>query len=331
MVRYAAAAALVAGANVAMLGSAIAPAVAHSGADGRHELGLAPVAAVRQLPVPIIAPYCQALETVLRRHGEVEVAAAPELQGDRTAGAAAGSSAATAAAPESDEIVEFGAMRIPRSIVETIVRAAAVTDVDPVYMMALADKESSFSPDVKARTSSAEGLFQFIAKTWLSMVRTYGARHGLADEAAAIELVDGQPVIKDDATRERVLGLRRDPYLSAIMAAEMLKRDRAAIERKLGRELSRSEFYLAHFLGAEGAGKLMALVEQKPKESAPRVFKDAAKANKSLFFAKDGKRTKDLTVAQVYGKIDEMIHRRITRYASVEQMIVSDLSLDGDQ
>ena len=225
-----------------------------------------------------------------------------------------------------DELVQFGAMSVPRGVVEMIVRAAAVTDVDPVYMMALADKESSFSTDVRARTSSAEGLFQFVTKTWLSVVRTFGAKHGLADEAAAIELVDGQPTIKDDATRERVLGLRRDPYLSAVMAAEMMKRDRAAIERRIGRDLNRSEFYLAHFLGAEGAGKLMALVDEKPKQSAPRVFREAAKANRTLFFARQGKRMKDLTVAQVYDKLDQMIDHRICRYTEVTRVItVSDI------
>jgi hypothetical protein len=225
-----------------------------------------------------------------------------------------------------NELMQFGAMSIPRGVVEMIVRAAAVTDVDPVYMMALADKESSFSTDVRARTSSAEGLFQFVTKTWLSVVRTFGAKHGLADEAAAIELVDGQPTIKDDATRERVLGLRRDPYLSAVMAAEMMKRDRAAIERRIGRDLNRSEFYLAHFLGAQGAGKLMALVDEKPKQSAPRVFREAAKANRTLFFARQGKRMKDLTVAQVYDKLDQMIDHRISRYTEVTRVItVSDI------
>ena len=60
-------------------------------------------------------------------------------------------------------LMQFDDMRVPRWIVETILRAAEATGVDPVYMMALADKESSFIPANKASTSSAEGLFQFIA------------------------------------------------------------------------------------------------------------------------------------------------------------------------
>jgi hypothetical protein len=216
-----------------------------------------------------------------------------------------------------DEPVEFGSLKIPRRLVETILRASEVTGVDPVYMMALADKESSFLVDVKAATSSAEGLFQFINKTWLQVVREFGARHGLHAEAAAIELVEGEPRVADDATRERILGLRRNPYLSAVMAAELLKKDRALIEQRIGRELRHTEFYLAHFFGVDAAGRFMELLDGKPKQSAPRVFPQAAKANKPLFFARQGKKTKDLSVAEVYEKIDRMIDARIGRYRSV--------------
>ena len=231
--------------------------------------------------------------------------------------------------PERDpqEILQFGSMRVPRWIVETIVRAAEVTGVDAVYMMALADKESSFLPSNKASTSSAEGLFQFISSTWLQVIRDFGPRHGLAEEAAAVQTVNGQLTISNDETRERVLGLRRDAYLSALMAAEMMKRDRAHIERRIGRSMTRSEFYLAHFLGVDSAGRFMELVDEKPKQSAPRVFPSAAKANKTLFFAKRGRKTRHLTVAEVYARLDQMIDARLDRYEGVTNVATADASL----
>ena len=345
--------------NVSSSGIAFAPAVAHTAAEPLRTIELPSVLPVERAPIEIGGevggmlladvdddddddgePILPAVEVVARAPIPITAEAAPILAALRAHARPVSLPAAldvlqlrptldTDSADQGrdpNELMQFGAMSIPRGVVEMIVRAAAVTDVDPVYMMALADKESSFSTDVRARTSSAEGLFQFVTKTWLSVVRTFGAKHGLADEAAAIELVDGQPTIKDDATRERVLGLRRDPYLSAVMAAEMMKRDRAAIERRIGRDLNRSEFYLAHFLGAQGAGKLMALVDEKPKQSAPRVFREAAKANRTLFFARQGKRMKDLTVAQVYDKLDQMIDHRISRYTEVTRVItVSDV------
>lgn len=226
-----------------------------------------------------------------------------------------------------NEFLKFDDMNVPRWIVETILRASEVTDVDPVYMMALADKESSFLPDSKARTSSAEGLFQFISSTWLEVVHKFGEKHGLQAEAQAIQVVGGQYTVPDDAMREAILDLRRDPYLSALMAAEMKKRDRELMERRLGRSISRSEFYLAHFFGVNSASKFVSLLDDKPKQSAPRVFPAAARANKSLFYAKKGRKTRHLTVSEVFDKIDEMIDKRIERYEDVATIATADASL----
>ena len=77
-------------------------------------------------------------------------------------------------------IMQFGPMRIKRELVETVVRAARNTDTDPALLMSIADKESAFAPTVKASTSSATGLFQFIDSTWLRVVRDFGSRPALA-------------------------------------------------------------------------------------------------------------------------------------------------------
>src|SRR4051794_22190210 len=119
--------------------------------------------------------------------------------------------AAPEVAPDPTEILVFEQMRVPRRLAETVVRAAQVTGVDPAYMMALADKESSLLPDNKARTSSAEGLFQFVEGTWLEVLRRYGPKHGYAAEAEAIQVVEGQPAISDGNERERILYARGAP------------------------------------------------------------------------------------------------------------------------
>jgi hypothetical protein len=228
--------------------------------------------------------------------------------------------------PALSQYMEFEEMRVPVWIVDTILRASKLTGADPVYMMALADKESSFLPGNKASTSSAVGLFQFISSTWLEAVRSFGPRHGMIAEAQSIESQDGKLIVQNDAMREHILGLRRNPYLSALMAAEMMKRDKAKIESKLGRKLSRSEFYLSHFFGVDSASKFIALVDDTPKKSAPDAFPAAAKSNKSLFFAKDGKKTRQLSVAEVYGKIDGMIDKRLNRYEDVSMRATADAS-----
>jgi hypothetical protein len=126
--------------------------------------------------------------------------------------------------------------------------------VDPAYLMALADKESSLLPDNKARTSSAEGLFQFIETTWLEVLRRYGPKHGHAAEAEAIQIVESRPVVSDAKQREAILGLRRDPYLSALMVGEMINTHREILAGKTARDPSFAELYMAHFLGVQGPG-----------------------------------------------------------------------------
>src|SRR5215217_2640335 len=177
-------------------------------------------------------------------------------------------------------------MRVPRWLAETVVRAAQVTSVDPAYLMALADKESSLLPDNKARTSSAEGLFQFIESTWLEVLRRYGPKHGYTAEAGAIRLVRGRPVVSDDKDREQILRLRRDPYLSALMAGEMINTHRETLAGKVARDPSFAELYMAHFLGVQGASRFVELLSGKPGQAASQAFPRAARANRPLFFTK---------------------------------------------
>jgi hypothetical protein len=228
---------------------------------------------------------------------------------------------------QSESYFYFGDHRVPRWIVDAIMRGAEASGADPVYMMALADKESSFIPANKAATSSAEGLFQFISSTWLEAIHSFGAKHGYGAEASSIQLIDGQLSVPDERMREHILGLRRNAYVSALMAGELKKRDTATIEGKLGRKISRSEFYLSHFFGVDRARKFMSLVDDKPKQSAPRLFPAAAKANKALFFVKVGRKTRQLSVAEVYEKIDAMIDTRLDRYEGVLDLTVADAVL----
>lgn len=219
-----------------------------------------------------------------------------------------------------NEILQFGPIKVRRHIVETIVRAARETGADPVLLMAIADKESSFATEVKAKTSSATGLFQFIEKTWLQVVRDFGARHDLAQEAKAIVWSGDSLVVDNDKERERILDLRRDPYLSAVMAAEMLKRDRMRIARRIGRDLTHGETYLAHFLGPDGAERFMAQMVSAPKSSAAELLPKPAAANKSIFFVQEEGKAKALSMAEVHSKFESMMGARLARYRNVQRV-----------
>jgi hypothetical protein len=216
-----------------------------------------------------------------------------------------------------DDILQFGPMRIQRHLVETIVKAARATEADPVLLMAIADKESSFSTGVRAQTSSATGLFQFIESTWLKVVRDFGAQHGLKKEADSIVWVDDELVVPNAADRARILELRREPYISALLAAEMLKRDRNRIARRIGRDLTHGETYLAHFLGPDDAERFMEKVVGEPGAVAAKVLPKPARANKSIFFASAGRKLKGRSIAEVHDKFQAMMNLRLDRYRDV--------------
>ncbi|MGC5778960.1 transglycosylase SLT domain-containing protein [Methylobacterium sp. NFXW15] len=215
-----------------------------------------------------------------------------------------------------EDAVRFGERSVPLKVVDTIVKASEEAGVDPVYMMALADKESSFDTDAKAATSSAQGLFQFVRATWLELIRDFGARYGLDEEAASVK-GSGPAITVAGGMKDHVLSLRNDPRVAALMAAELIKRDRDRIEARVGRPLSTAEMYLAHFLGSASAGRFLSLSNEKPDETAAKAFRSAAKANRSLFTQKQGGKRRHLTIAEFQNRIEDMIDVRLARYRGV--------------
>ena len=170
---------------------------------------------------------------------------------------------------------------------QALSRAADATGVDFGQLLETARRESAFDPRARAQTSSAAGLFQFIESTWLTMVARYGAQHGMAAEAAAIDMSSGRPRVADASTRDAILARRFDPEMAARLAGELTRENAAALEKGLGRSPSRGELYMAHVLGAGGAARLVrAAAEGAPDAGA--LFPREAAANRGLFYRKDG-------------------------------------------
>jgi hypothetical protein len=209
-----------------------------------------------------------------------------------------------------NDVLTFGPIRVRRHLAETIVRASQVVGADPTLLMAIADKESSFATEVRAKTSSATGLFQFIDGTWLGVVVEFGRKHGLDREAQAIVRVGKQWTVQDPAERTRILELRRDPYLSAVFAGEMLRRDTLRLEQKLGRHLTGGEIYLLHFLGPSDAQDFIDGLEDNPDADASALLPRPASANPSIFQGPGGRKT----IAEVHRAFEEMIGKRLDRY-----------------
>lgn len=198
-------------------------------------------------------------------------------------------------------IASLAASGAPRAEVHgAIARAAQATGVDFSYLLAQARIESSLNPAARAGTSSAAGLYQFTKGTWLAMLDRHGAEHGLDWAQAAI---DGGKVA-DPALRAQIMALRFDPQASALMAAELASDNRAALSERLGREPDAAELYMAHFLGAEGAGRFLSALAVDPTQSAAALLPDAAAANRAIFHDDAGPRSLGAVMALMRGKVD---------------------------
>jgi hypothetical protein len=178
------------------------------------------------------------------------------------------------------ETINIGGYTIRSDVYQAIQQASSKYGVPLDYMLAMAHKESGFNPSIKAPTSSATGLFQFINKTWKGLW--------------------GTPTPDP-----------KDPYANADAAARYTK--------QIQEQLSTSDpasLYLGHFLGSSGASKLLKAMNKNSETLATDVVSpDQIRANKSVF--KENATVADIyewanrsigkTMAKI-GKIDKSIN-----------------------
>ena len=175
------------------------------------------------------------------------------------------------------------------SVEGAIASAAQQTGIDFGYLIAQAQVESSMNPAARARTSSATGLYQFIESTWLETMQRHGDRFGLGNVSAHIRKgASGGAYVADPGTRKAILDMRNDPQVASLMAAGLAEDNRAHLAPILGRQPDHSELYLAHFLGAGGAGRFLEAMNQDPGQSAADLFRRPAAANRPIFYERNG-------------------------------------------
>ena len=171
------------------------------------------------------------------------------------------------------------------TVTGAIRQASQATGTSFNYLLATAQVESGLNPQAGAATSSARGLFQFIEQTWLGTIKQSGAQLGYGRYADAISKTSsGHYQVSDPALRAEILKLRNDPTANAVMAGAITKANADYLATKLGRQPSEGELYIAHFLGAGGAGRLISLAADNPNAKASDYFPHAANANSSIFY-----------------------------------------------
>lgn len=177
--------------------------------------------------------------------------------------------------------------RAGSAVTDAIKTASAKTGVSFSYLMEKAAAESNFNPTIKAKTSSATGLFQFIERTWMDMVDKHGAKYGIDKTASKSEL----------------LNLRKDPEIASFMAAEFAEGNKNYLQKTIGGDIGNTELYFAHFMGAGGASEFLSQLEKNPLNIAADIFPKEAHANKGVFYDRTSGQPK--TMQQVYDFFDK--------------------------
>ena len=201
-----------------------------------------------------------------------------------------------------------------------IAMASRRTGIDFGYLLGQAKIESSLNPTARATTSSATGLYQFIDQSWLAVVNDHGAEYGLSWASDAISKgTNGRYYVADPELRQQILDLRKHPETASVMAAEHAADNKAYLERRLGREAEPTDLYLAHFLGVGGAAKFLAANEATPGAAAASLFPAAARANRSVFFDRQGSPRSFADIrAKFAAKLDQNSQGASVQYATVQ-------------
>lgn len=207
---------------------------------------------------------------------------------------------------------DAGRFGIDPGIVAAIRLSSVRTGVDFSYLMKLAATESNFNPVSESQNSSAAGMYQFTRDTWLNALKKHGPEYGLGDYTARIEYIMTRggyrrPVVRDQAVYQHLLALRKNPRVSAMMAAESVRDNQRKLAFSFDREPTQADLYLTHFLGADGAVTFLKSLEQNPDTFAVDIFPAAARSNQDIFHPKT---CNPRTVDEVYELFGEKFSTR---------------------
>lgn len=192
-------------------------------------------------------------------------------------------------------------------VIAAIRHASQATGVNFDYLSTIARIESGLDPHACAPTTTARGLFQFLEQTWLLTIKAHGARYGYGRYADAIAQSGSGPYeVSQPALRQEILNLRDDPKANALMAGAFTRSNAALLTQRLGRMPNDAELYIAHFLGAGGAARLITLAAGGPDEKAADHFVEAARANTSIFYerATNAPRTFTQVIKELVSRYD---------------------------
>ena len=202
-------------------------------------------------------------------------------------------------------------------------QAAQTTGINFSYLLAQAKSESGLNPTAKASNSSATGLYQFLDQSWLGVVKQHGAQFGFRWAADAITARKGGGYTVDPQVRDAVFALRQQAGPASMMAAAYASDNAANLSQALGRDVNGTDLYMAHFLGLGGATKFLRAQCANGSTCAAALFPQEARANRSIFYGKDGSaRSLDDVYALMGRKLDNAVDGSDAATAQTDQGLI---------
>jgi hypothetical protein len=208
------------------------------------------------------------------------------------------------AAPSNSTKAATGAKKLSQNpeVAKAIIDAAVARGEDPALMLAIADKESTFRPDIKAGSSSASGLYQFL--TYKGKDGTKTSSWDAASKGAGVQ--GASPF---------------DAEANAKAGAWQSQQNRQALEKHLGRSVNAGEVYGAHFLGLKGAKDYFSARDKNPNGIAAEMAPEAAASNPTVYYhlGANGKpdKSRPKTFKEIQSQFFDPMNERTAAYASL--------------
>lgn len=176
----------------------------------------------------------------------------------------------------------------------TLLKASRASGESATTLAAYSSIETNLRANVCNKSGSgACGMTQFLPDTWKAMVKNNHRKYGLSKNVS-----------------------RSNAYANLVMTAEYIKVNRTILKKALKRDVSPSEVYLAHALGARNALKVL---RANPNRSITSVL-NIHRGNNRLMYSKG----KPLTVAQFKANMQ----RKFTAHSSVYRPAVTSYALN---